>query len=318
MIRYIRVLGAALGGARRARPRRRRGAACSPACQYSGALLAAWVVAWIVVGFAILPYLTVVPATWLIRQVEAALDGRVRRRRHRPAPRPADGSAARPAAVGPRRRPRGRWLPLGVSLFLGLGMLGLTVAKRKDLLIAAEAVGLFRRPAADAAAGASRGEPHIVVDTSAIIDGRIAEIVESGLHLRHARHPALRPRRAPAHRRQLGRAAPQPRPARPRDPEPDAEGAGHAGRDRRGRRARYRRGRRQARRARPRAQPGHPDQRLQPEPRRRAAGRPGHEHQLAGQRGQAGRAARARSSASGSSRRARRPARASASSTTAR
>ena len=39
--------------------------------QYAGALLAAWVVAWIVVGFAILPYLTVIPATWLIRQVEA-------------------------------------------------------------------------------------------------------------------------------------------------------------------------------------------------------------------------------------------------------
>jgi uncharacterized protein YacL len=66
-----------------------------------------------------------------------------------------------------------------VSLFLGLGMLGLTVAKREDLLIAAEAIGLVRRPAI-APAGPAAGDPHIVVDTSAIIDGRIAEIVESG------------------------------------------------------------------------------------------------------------------------------------------
>ena len=59
-------------------------------------------------------------------------------------------------------------------------MLGLTVAKRKDLLIAAEAVGIFRPPTADRGGGSVRGEPRIVVDTSAIIDGRIAEIVESG------------------------------------------------------------------------------------------------------------------------------------------
>ena len=39
--------------------------------EFGGALLAAWVVAWIIVGFAVLPYLSVVPAGWLIRQVEA-------------------------------------------------------------------------------------------------------------------------------------------------------------------------------------------------------------------------------------------------------
>ena len=59
-------------------------------------------------------------------------------------------------------------------------MLGLTVAKRQDLLIAAEAIGFLRRPPAEAAEGRLTGEPHIIVDTSAIIDGRIAEIVESG------------------------------------------------------------------------------------------------------------------------------------------
>ena len=76
--------------------------------------------------------------------------------------------------------PLGRWLPLGVSIFLGLGMVGLTVAKRADLIAAAEAIGVFRRPEADNGASSLAGEPHIVVDTSAIIDGRIAEIVESG------------------------------------------------------------------------------------------------------------------------------------------
>jgi uncharacterized protein YacL len=57
-------------------------------------------------------------------------------------------------------------------------MVGLTVAKRQDLLVAAEAIGLVRR--GDTEAAGRRGDPHIVVDSSAIIDGRIAEIVESG------------------------------------------------------------------------------------------------------------------------------------------
>jgi uncharacterized protein YacL len=74
--------------------------------------------------------------------------------------------------------PLGTWLPIGVSLFLGLGMVGLTVAKRQDLLVAAEAIGLVRR--SDTEAAGRRGDPHIIVDSSAIIDGRIAEIVESG------------------------------------------------------------------------------------------------------------------------------------------
>jgi uncharacterized protein YacL len=76
--------------------------------------------------------------------------------------------------------PFGTWLPLGVSIFLGLGMVGLTVAKRRDLLIAAETIGLVRRSPTSGAPASAHGEPRIVVDTSAIIDGRIAEIVESG------------------------------------------------------------------------------------------------------------------------------------------
>jgi uncharacterized protein YacL len=178
LIRYIRVLGAALGGAI-GLVLASSGGGLFAGRDYSGAYLAAWVVSWVVVGFAILPYLTVVPAQWLLRRVEEL------------------STAEFVAAViglllgllmglllgiplSGLADPWGQLLPLGVSVFLGLGMLGLVVAKRKDLLIAAEAVGIFRPPAAERATGLTRGEPRIVVDTSAIIDGRIAEIVESG------------------------------------------------------------------------------------------------------------------------------------------
>jgi uncharacterized protein YacL len=177
VIRNIRLLGAAIGGL--------VGLALAASAQLfeqspsGGWLLVAWIVAWIVVGFAILPYLTVVPAVWLIRQaqqlstaefvtaVAGLLIGLL-----------MGLLLGLPLALFPE--PLGTLLPIGVSLFLGLGMLGLTVAKRDDLLIAAEAIGLVRRPRAQGDAVARTGDPHIVVDTSAIIDGRIAEIVESG------------------------------------------------------------------------------------------------------------------------------------------
>ncbi|MFH0750903.1 MAG: PIN domain-containing protein [Chloroflexota bacterium] len=145
---------------------------------YAGALIALWLVAWLVVGFAVLPYLTVVPAAWLVRWVQelstaefvTAVLGLVL------------GLVMGlllgfPMAAFPA--PYGTWLPVGVSITLGLGMAGLTVAKRHDLIGAAEAIGLFRRRGEEAAAP-RRGEPHAVVDTSAIIDGRIADIAEAG------------------------------------------------------------------------------------------------------------------------------------------
>ena len=178
MIRYIRVLGAALGGLV-GLVLATFGDGLFQDATYAGFLLAAWVVAWVVVGFAILPYLTIVPAAWLIARVE-------------------DLSTAEfitatiglllgllmglllgfPLSAFPP--PFGSLLPLGVSLFLGLGMLGLTVAKRKDLVGAAEAVGIIRHTDPDESPVTRSGDPRIVVDTSAIIDGRIAEIVESG------------------------------------------------------------------------------------------------------------------------------------------
>jgi uncharacterized protein YacL len=59
-------------------------------------------------------------------------------------------------------------------------MMGLTVAKRADLIAAAEAIGLVRRVRSDEEGSGRRAEAQIVVDTSAVIDGRIAEIVEAG------------------------------------------------------------------------------------------------------------------------------------------
>ena len=69
LIRYIRLLGAALGGLV-GLVLAGTGDGLFRDASYAGFLLAAWVVAWVVVGFAILPYLTVVPATWLISRVE--------------------------------------------------------------------------------------------------------------------------------------------------------------------------------------------------------------------------------------------------------
>jgi len=178
LIRYIRVLGALLGGSI-GLVLATTGNGLFRDYDASGALIALWVVAWMVVGFGVLPYLTVVPATWLIRRVEALSTAEF-------------VTAIVGLLIGlllglllglPLSQlpdPFGTWLPLGVSIFLGLGMLGLTVAKRQDLLIAAEAVGFLRRPPAEIVESHQAGEPHIIVDTSAIIDGRIAEIVESG------------------------------------------------------------------------------------------------------------------------------------------
>jgi uncharacterized protein YacL len=58
-------------------------------------------------------------------------------------------------------------------------MVGLTVAKREDLISAAQAAGLIRRDEATGR-GSQSGQTQVVVDTSAIIDGRIADIVDSG------------------------------------------------------------------------------------------------------------------------------------------
>ena len=177
MIRIIRALGAALGAllglAFVLTEEKLFEATASPTL-----IVLIWVVAWVVVGFLLLPYLTVVPAGRLIRGVQAMST--------------AEFVAAvvglllgllialllgLPLSVLPD--PYGRYLPLGVSICFGLGMVGLTVAKREDLVAAAQAAGIMHRPD-PAQTAAQSGQTQVVVDTSAIIDGRIADIVDSG------------------------------------------------------------------------------------------------------------------------------------------
>jgi len=138
-------------------------------------LAAAWVVAWTVMGFSLLPYLTVIPAVAVVRGVQqlSTLEfvtaiiglflGLVL-------------GLLLGLPVSSLPEPAGTIAPLGVSVFLGLAMVGVTVAKRHDLLSAAEGLGLVRRPEGIA----SNAGPRILVDTSAIIDGRIADIADSG------------------------------------------------------------------------------------------------------------------------------------------
>ncbi len=176
MTRTIRLLGAALGafvGLGLATV----GGGLFTDGPYAPAILTAWTLAWLMVGFAMLPYMTTVPAMWLISQVQRM-----------------STTEFVASVIGlfiglllglllglPLAHiegPLGTWLPVGISLFMGLGMMGLTVAKRMDLLAAAENVGIVRRPLSESER--REGVPQIVVDTSVLIDGRIADIVESG------------------------------------------------------------------------------------------------------------------------------------------
>jgi uncharacterized protein YacL len=176
LIRSIRFLGAALGGLIGISLIVLQFAAFD-AAPGSVVLELGWVIAWTVLGFAILPYLTVIPATNALKAVEELST--------------AEFVTAiiglflglllglllgLPAANFPP--PIGTFAPLTISLFLGLGMVGLTVAKRHDLIAAAEGLGILKRKPADG--GSPAGGPQILVDTSAIIDGRIADIAESG------------------------------------------------------------------------------------------------------------------------------------------
>jgi len=174
VIRTIRFLGAALGGLIGIILVVTQLAVFQPA-PGSPLLVVGWVVAWIVLGFTLLPYLTVIPALAALRAVQelstaefvtaiiglflGLLLGLL---------------VGLPAANLPD--PIGTIAPLGLSIFLGLGMVGLTVAKRHDLITAAEGLGIIKRQPVDTTAAV----PRILVDTSAIIDGRIADIAESG------------------------------------------------------------------------------------------------------------------------------------------
>jgi len=174
VIRTIRFLGAALGGLIGITLIIAQQAVFEPA-PGAPVLVVAWVIAWIVLGYTLLPYLTVIPAMSALKAVQQL------------------STAEFVTAIiglfiglllglllglplGNLPAPIGTVAPLGISLFLGLAMVGLTVAKRHDLITAAENLGIIRR----AALAGEAAVPRILVDTSAIIDGRIADIADSG------------------------------------------------------------------------------------------------------------------------------------------
>jgi uncharacterized protein YacL len=79
--------------------------------------------------------------------------------------------------------PLGFLLPIGVSIVLALGMMGLTVAKRRDLIDGLRELAA-RRPSAADGTDEDEADAHFeqvtYVDTSAIIDGRVVDVVASG------------------------------------------------------------------------------------------------------------------------------------------
>lgn len=141
-------------------------------------LLLLWVSAWVVIGFSILPYVTVVPARWLIGRVMTLTAGEF------------IGAAAGlivglliGALIG---LPMGnlpdpyRWLlPIGTVAVTGLGMMGLTVAKRHDLAEALRSAGVLKSAPTDSRVAPIEG-PVVYVDTSVLIDGRLTDVVASG------------------------------------------------------------------------------------------------------------------------------------------
>jgi uncharacterized protein YacL len=142
-------------------------------------LLTVWLLSWFLLGFSIMPYITVQPAAWLVRSVLDMSTGEF-----------VSGVAGLtcgllmgfllglPMAGLPP--PFGILLPVGTSIVLGLGMTGLTVAKRHDIAAALRASGLLQERRSTLESRDEDKGPLIYVDTSAVIDGRIADVVASG------------------------------------------------------------------------------------------------------------------------------------------
>jgi uncharacterized protein YacL len=179
LMRLLRVLGGALGclvGLTLA-----DGARFFGSFEHPELFALAWVVAWTVVGFLIVPYLTVVPALRLVRAVQSiSTDEFVAGVLGLVVGLVIGVLLGLPMASLPA--PFGEWLPFAATLICGLGMMGLTAAKRADLARGLGSLGVVRTPEGEEPGGGARGfdGPPILVDTSAIIDGRIAEIAASG------------------------------------------------------------------------------------------------------------------------------------------
>lgn len=176
MILFVRLLGGALGTVMALV----LSGSLFDLSSVAGVIMAViWLAAWFVIGFSIMPYVTVEPASWLVRSVVDLSTGEF-------------VSAIVGLTIGlligllvglPLSNlpaPLGWLLPMGVSIVFGLGMMGLTVAKRHDLAGALRSSGVLPQTReAEHRAQAVNG-PVIYADTSAIIDGRIADVIASG------------------------------------------------------------------------------------------------------------------------------------------
>ena len=140
-------------------------------------LLVAWIAAWFVIGFSILPYITVLPARWLIKRVGELSTGEFVS---------AVGGLVVGLLIGlllglpmANLPDPYNWLaPITTVIATGLGMMGLTVAKRHDLAEAARSYGLLKLAEVDPTT--PLGGTRTYVDTSALIDGRMTDVVASG------------------------------------------------------------------------------------------------------------------------------------------
>lgn len=181
MLKFIRLTGGALGVILAITLASFDGTAASllEPTTASRLMLVGWIAAWGVVGFAIAPYVTVVPARWIMRAVTdmsteeflAAVAGLLL------------GLLMGLLLGLPLTNlpaPAGLLLPIGVSIVLALGMMGLMVAKRGDLRDALLEVGIIKRSTAVVDARGSTPAHLTYVDTSAIIDGRLVDVVASG------------------------------------------------------------------------------------------------------------------------------------------
>ena len=208
MLKFIRLIGGAFGVILAISLASFDGTAASllEPTTASRLMLIAWIAAWGVAGFAIAPYITVMPARWIMRAVTdmsteeflAAVAGMLLGLL-------MGFLLGLPLTNLPA--PAGLLLPVGVSIVLALGMMGLMVAKRDDLRSALLEVGFLRRDAGQAGVDDSPPVHLTYVDTSAIIDGRIVDVGRLGVPRRAPDRAALCAGRAATHR---GRQSPGP------------------------------------------------------------------------------------------------------------
>ncbi len=219
---FVRLFGGALGaliaialtGGAGIPPLDSDVASPEPSCSSGGS------VAWFVIGFSILPYVTVVPARWLISHVMELSTGEFisavarpdRRPRDRPAARPADDQPARAIQLapadrhGPRHRPRND----GPDR---------RQARRPRRCARSAGQASFIHPTSDRRCRRGAG-PTTYVDTSALIDGRITDVVASGFLFGTLVVPRFVVGELQHIADNRDQSTPRPRPTRPRGAQP--------------------------------------------------------------------------------------------------